>query len=1122
MKLIVSVFSLKTPLLKFILMMKMIVFLLIASCIQVQAAGQKMSISKTNAPLKEIFKSIEKQSGYLFMYESGLIKPEMKATLKVHNAEIDQVMNECLSGTSLGFTIVGRSILLKKKPVAEVLIIRSIEEKEVFSRTITGKVLDAKGNPLVGVSVTVKGTMNGTSTNTQGEYELDKVNENDILLFSMVGYKTINVTVKEGLVYDVVLVVQEKQQDEIIITGIFNRKAESFTGAATVINKTELMRSGSVNLLQNISNIDPSFKIIENIDFGSNPNRMPDIQMRGQQSIPDLKGSFDGNPNQPLFILDGFETGIETVFDLDMNRVENIVLLKDAAAKAIYGSKAANGVVVIETRKPRPGKLNVSYKGDLNITVPDLTGYNLTNSSEKYVVERDNTSLEGYFFFFNEQYLNNIQKQVARGVNTYWLAKPLTTGVGNRHSVFMEGGDENLRYGIDLMYNNNAGVMKGSKRNTFTGNFTFSYKYKSLLLRNQFSVSENRSDDSPYGTFSEYVALNPYWEPYDADGNIKQIAGTIGGGGFFETRIGNPLWNASVRTQNASEYTKLTNNFYLEWEIRKSLRLRGRLGLTKDQSLREDFFPASHTRFANYDISRYSERGSYSKGIGESSNVNSDLNLNYSVLADKHQMFFNIGVNMREDRSEYISHHVIGFPNERLDFMGAGLGYILNSRPSGNEAITRELGGLAVMNYSYDNRFLADISIRSTGSSMFGTEKRWGQFWSAGAGWNIHQESLFRNYSWLKQFKVRASTGFTGAQNFNPYQALATFAYYQSDVYDNWLGTYLLGLPNTDLKWQKTRDLNIGTDINLFGRIFMRYDYYIQNTSDQLLDLTIPPSMGFNSYKENLGSTRNKGMELKISARILEGSSKNNYLNLSGSIARNENKILEISNALRSYNDANDKELVEGDRNKRNRPLVYFKEGQSLNAIWAVRSLGIDPATGDEIFLSKDGKLTSEWNVADQVVIGDAMPKYLGNFGTNASWKGFFFDLSFNYRFGGQIYNKTLVDRVENAYVQLNVDKRIFNAVWKKPDDIVAFSFQEYRITRPTSRFVQDLNELRLSLINFGYDFRDHSLLKRTGLNQLRANFYMNDVFRISSVKIERGLDYPFARTYSLSIQASF
>lgn len=1108
---------------KFFLRMKMLALFMVMLSYGVSAMsyGQenRVTLSMRDVSLKKVLLELKKQTAVRFFYSMDKIKDIQHLSVDAREKELGELLEALLSDTDLSFTYVDNIIVIKDR-------VKEADKPvdQVASMAVEGRVKDAKGNALPGVTILVKGTTLGVVTDAGGNFKLTlSESENVTLVFSFVGMKTREIVYKQQPFLEVVLEEDVAEMEEVVVNGIFERKKESFTGSATVIRKEELMRSGSQNLLQNLKNIDPSFRIVENLEYGSDPNRMPEIQMRGEQGIPDIKGSYNGNPNQPLFILDGFEAAIETVFDLDMNRVETVVLLKDAAAKAIYGSRAANGVVVIETRKPEPGKLKVSYKGDLNLTVPDLTGYNLCNAWEKYMVEKEHDVYgqeKGHpeFAFFREQYLNNILEAVNRGVDTYWLSQPLKTGVGHRHSVYLEGGDERIRYGVDLLYNDVRGVMKESDRKTFTGGFTLSYRYKSLLFRNQFNVTLNRADDSPYGSFAEYTRLNPYWTPYDENGDLKQVLGKTGGGGIVEETIGNPLWNAQINTKNFSKYTELINNFYLEWNILEQLKVVGRLGLSKKQNVREDFYPASHTKFADYKADKFFEKGSYEKNNGESSSVRTDLQLNYSLLAGRHSFFANAAFNMQQNSSEQTGFKAEGFPNDRMDFIAFAKQFPANGRPAGSESISREIGFLAAFNYSWDDRYLADFSWRATASSMFGKDKRWGQFWSAGIGWNLHQEHFLSDAEWLRQLKLRASTGYTGSQNFNSYQALATFTYYQAQAYDNWVGSYLLGLPNDELKWQKTREYNVGMDLNLWSRFSARLDYYVQNTEDQLLDFTIPPSMGFTSYKENLGSTQNKGIELKLNARIWSDVAKDRYMNLFFSIAKNENKIKKISNALKSYNDSQDEELSSGDSNK---PVLHYVEGQSVNAIWAVRSLGIDPASGEEMWLTKDGEITSEWRAEDQVVCGDAMPKCTGTFGLNLDYKGIFLNMTFYYQFGGQIYNQTLVDRVENADISMNVDRRIYDAVWKNPDDRVAFSFNPYGNTQPTSRFVQDLNELRLSTFNIGYDFRHCAFLSRIGLERLKASFYMNDVFRASTVKIERGLEYPFARTYSFSLQVT-
>ena len=1075
------------------------------------AQQERVSLKMENVTLKVLLDEIQQQTSLHFMLNREQADCLGLISVSVNNETVENVLEQIFKGSQLTWRLMDGIIVVKEKEL--------LRQKTTESVTVKGCVTDMQKQPLPGVTVLIKGTTTGTVTDEKGCFTFTMpALENVVIVFSFIGMKTAEVVYSGQKEIRLAMAEEVAEMDEVVVTGIFTRKAESFTGSATTIKKEELQKMGNQNVLQSLKSLDPAFHIIESNDFGSDPNRAPQIQMRGQQSMPDIKGTYNGNPNQPLFILDGFETDITTVYDLDMNRVETIVLLKDAAAKAIYGAKAANGVVVIETRQPKAGQLRISYKGDINLTIPDLTGYNLCNAREKYEVDKAHGRYSDPWFW--EQYLNNINSEIERGVNTDWLAQPLRTGVGHRHSLYLEGGDERLRYGVDLLYNDIKGVMKGSDRKTFTGGFTLSYRYKDLLFRNQFSTTLNRADDSPYGAFYQYAELNPYWTPYDENGNLKQIAGSTGGGGRVGVTPGNPLWNASIGTKNFSKYTGLTNNFYIEWQALTSLKLVGRLGVSKNLNGREDFYPASHTMFLGYSEDKFFEKGLYSKLNGESSSVDMDITANYSLLLNKHQIFLNLNYNLEQNRSEDVTFTMVGFPNDRISFITSGLGFNKEDYPPvGNEAFSREIGVLSALNYSWDDRYLADLSYRASASSRFGKDKRWGQFWSAGIGWNFHKEHFMENAVWLKQLKLRASTGYTGAQNFNPYQALAMFGYDQTQAYDNWIGSHLMALPNDDLKWQKTRDYNIGFDLNLWGRLMIVYDYYVQQTKDQLLALTIPPSMGFTSYMENIGSTENKGMELKLNAHFWYDVENDRYLNASFSIARNTNKLKEISNALRSHNDDVDQEIMDG---KTNRPQTRFIEGQSMNAIWAVRSLGIDPATGDEIFLTKDGKTTTEWRTEDQVVCGDAMPECTGTFGVNMDYRGFFLNMSFYYQFGGQTYNQTLVDRVENADIGLNVDKRIYNAVWKKPGDRVDFAYNPYRLTKPSSRFVQDLNELRLSSLNIGYDFRHCSFLKKSRLQQLKASFYMDDVFRASTVKTERGLTYPFARTFSFSLQATF
>ena len=1006
------------------------------------------------------------------------------------------------------------------------------------NRVITGKILDkADKSPLPGATIQIQGTNKGTATDLNGQFKLELPNGKVVLEVSFVGYHTQIVTLEKAQPLTIYLERETSAISEVVVTGIFTRKADSYTGSTRTVKADDLYKVGNSNVLQALKNLDPSFQVIESSMFGSDPNKVPEIQMRGSSSFTDMKDKYQTNPNQPLFIVDGFEQAIEKVMDMDMNRVESVTLLKDATAKALYGSKGANGVVVIETKKPEKGRLKVSYNGSMDLQVPDLDSYELCNAREKLEVER----LSGVYTSpthnpIAQQMLDEayqvLKKEVERGVDTYWLDKPLRTGIGHKHSLNFEGGDDYIRYNLNVNYNDVKGVMKGSGRKTFGGEFTLSYRVRNLLFREQLSVSNTKAENSPYGAFSEYAKLNPYWRAYNDDGSIREILGYYDIANMQgQHPIYNPLINATLNTNDQNEYTGITNNFYIEWKMSNDLKATGRIGYTHKTDESDIFYPRDHTMFRKEKMSdeEYFKRGQYTKQNGKFSNLNTDLALNYSKMIDKHVLFANAQWSMSETKSQSVSFQAEGFANNKLDYITHAQQYLSGGKPFGSESLTRETSVLASVNYSYDSRYLFDANYRANASSLFGTDKRWGHFWSVGAGWNLHNEKFMQNVDWLQQFKLRGSTGFTGSQNFSSYQAISTYKYFSDEVYDNIIGSYLLSLANPDLQWQKTQDTNFGFDLTVLSKLDVSFDYYVKNTSNLLTPVTLPPSAGFKTYTENLGKSQNKGYEARVNYRALSNPKEDLHLSLFGTIMHNTNKIKEISKALTSMNDAKDNDKTpnydhENNKGTTTKPSVRYAEGQSMNAIWAVRSLGIDPGTGEELFLDRNGNTTYKWDAKDQVVCGDALPKYTGTFGFNLDWKGFLVNTSFYFRLGGQTYNQTLADKVENADIQYNVDKRVYEGRWTTPGQKAEYkklSNPNY-FTRPTSRFVQDLNELQMTSLNVGYDFRNFKFVKQSGLERLKLSFYMNDVFRASTVKIERGTDYPFARSFSFQLQATF
>ena len=1007
--------------------------------------------------------------------------------------------------------------------IGMLLCLPLLQLKAQEMRTITGLVVDQKGEILPGATVKavqapgVK-TLIATSTDLDGKFKLNIPSEVTQIEVTFVGYKNQQVALKGKTDFKIVLTEDTQEMEEVVVTGMFTRKANSYTGSVTTIKGDELKTVGNGNVLSSLKNIDPSFLMVENLEVGSNPNAIPDFQMRGQTGFTEVASEYQENPNQPLFILDGFETTLTKIMDLDMNQVQSVTLLKDATAKAIYGSKAANGVVVVETIRPEKGKMKITYTGSLDIEAPDLSSYDLCNAEEKLRAEY----LAGFYtsstgsateqMNLDKRY-TTVASAIAAGVDTYWLDKPLRVGVGQKHSLYLEGGDDYMLYGIDLSYNNVAGVMKGSNRNTLSGGITFSYKYKNLLFRNKFTIDDNKSNDSPYGSFSDYAYLNPYNRLHDEDGEMEDSwTGLV-------TEY-NYLKNGLINTRFEDRYTTFTENFYAEYQALQNLRLTARFGLTKKNSGSEDYYPAGHTNFVSYTGDNLYKRGSYSTYSRKDNNLSLDLGAAYSISKLRHTLFLNAQYSMSRAKYDYYTVAVQGLANDNMDHISMGVEY-KNTKPTGSEGITRDMGFTGSLNYSFDDRYLLDVNYRLNGSSDFGTNNRWGHFYSFGLGWNLHKESFFSDIEWIERIKFRASTGYTGSQGFNSYDAIATLNYYQS-AYQGELGSYLMGLANPDLAWQKKYDNNIGADLSfLQGAVNVRFDYYVSTTKGTITSVTTPPSMGFSSYMANLGEVENKGWEVYLNGRIWRDTPSRSYVNFYASAAANKNILKKISNSLKALNDSTDEEY---DSSSATSVPVRYEEGQSMSTIWVVKSLGIDPMNGKEMYMNRDGSVTYAWSASQQIIAGNTEPKAQGAFGFNLSWKNLSFFTSFMYEWGAQSYNTTLVNDVENADIEnMNVDRRVLTDRWNKPGDIAPLKDIKDRsvITLPSTRFIQNNNILTMTAMTLSYDFPE-KISRKLGMSLLRIEASTNDIANFSTIRQERGLSYPFAKQINFSLKANF
>ena len=512
---------------------------------------------------------------------------------------------------------------------------------------------------------------------------------------------------------------------------------------------------------------------------------------------------------------------------------------------------------------------------------------------------------------------------------------------------------------------------------------------------------------------------------------------------------------------------------------------------------------------------------------GKSSSITGKFDLQYNKTIGKHIFFADFTYELSESKYTQTSIEAVGFPSGNAANISFARQYAQGSTPNSYDAINRNLGFLEYFSYSYDNRYVTDLTFRSNASSVFGNKNPWANFWSAGLGWNINNESFMKGIKDLKVLKLRGSYGTSGNQNFAQNVSYATYAYNTSGQYQNFIGTYLLNMENPTLKWEQRKEADFGLDI-LYKDLSLKVDYYDAKTENSVTSLSIVPSTGFSTVRDNLGEVSNKGWEVNLGYTILRN--KNGYLTVNGSVSTNENKIIKISDGLRKFNET---QLAKAARGDQALPVLRYVDGMPLYAIWAVPSLGIDPVTGNEVFLNQKGEKTYTWSATDEVYCGTSMPKYNGIVGIFGEYKGFGLNVSATFLGGCNAYNQTLIDRVENIDIAYNVDKRVLTGRWQTPGQVSQYTAlkrywtnpetgqQQTAVTNATSRFVQKRDELTLSSVSAYYQF-SNKLIEKMKFKQLKLSFYMNDIYTWSTIQIERGTSYPFARNMSFSLTGTF
>ena len=487
------------------------------------------------------------------------------------------------------------------------------------------------------------------------------------------------------------------------------------------------------------------------------------------------------------------------------------------------------------------------------------------------------------------------------------------------------------------------------------------------------------------------------------------------------------------------------------------------------------------------------------------------------LLADKHMVNAVGGFNFSNNHRQIYGYSAVGFTDDQFDAPSFANSYPSGGSPNYNESLKRAASFYLNGGYAYAERYLLDFNYRLDGASMFGTGNRFRNTWSVGAGWNIHKEPFMASSDFFSLFKLRGSVGNPGNQNFSAYQAFSTYKFngWMTNVFGT--GVILNALGNAGLSWQETTNYDLGMDLTFWGeRINATFDYYWKYTDPLLAVITTPGSMGVTSVAMNAGSQKTRGWEATLRISPVYKPSEGIIWNISLNATSSRSEYADIGNSFSALNESGKASLVGTTR---------YYDGGSPTAIWAVRSAGIDPATGKELFIKKDGTYSFTYDVNDEVVVGDMQPKVEGLLGTSLYFKGLSIGCYLRYRWGGQVFNSSLFQKVENIGTQEiynNQDKRALYDRWSENNREAYFKgISLVQRTEKSSRFVMDDNSLIGESFNIGYEFPDR-IVRRMRLGALNVQLTSSDIFRATSVRVERGIDYPFARTVTMSLGITF
>lgn len=924
---------------------------------------------------------------------------------------------------------------------------------------LKGQVIDATtGEPVIGVNVLVKGSTNGTITDIDGKYELNAP-AGAILQISFIGYKTVEIaaTTSEQTIK---LHEDTETLDEVVVVGYGVQKKESLTGAMSTLKENRL-KDVTTPTVENMLNGKVSGVYVA--PGSGQPGSNGAVQIRGRAT---LSGS-----TSPLWVIDGVIVG-EDPGVLNPSDIENMTILKDAASTAIYGSQGANGVIIVTTKMGKSEKMKINASVKLGVSTMTNGKMEVMNGAELY---------DYYASFPNQEDIKFSRwNPELRNANFDWGELASQAGFTQDYNISLSGGNEKMSSYFSLGYYSEEGTVKGYKYDRYSFRYRSNYKpFSWLTIKPNISGSMKNTDDSQYDYTAKYTMF-PWDSPYDEDGNLVPDRYS----GWVDSSDLNYLNSISYGNHTARKTYEFSGNFDFDIKITDWLT----------------FTSVNNYRWTGYFQSTYTDpRTDSASGVQgrveeeQTNNIQRYTNqyLTFNKIFGKHSVQALLAYEFMDTSAKVIN--------------AKGTGIVSGFEVLDATATPEEVGGnltewakqsvFAKANYTYDNRYLAEVSLRRDGASNFGDDKKYGNFFSISAGWNINREKWFKA-DWVDVLKLRASYGSVGNI---PYSKYPQYGLYSVSSNYNGIPAILISqVGNKDLTWEQTYTAGVGIDANFFNnRLRFVFDYYNKYTSNILYQVPVSGLTGITSRWQNVGEMRNSGIEITIGGDIIR--TKDWLWSLDLNMGYNKNKLEKL------YGDDPNMMIIGGGGNDTSiagAAEKVLKVGYSTDRYYLREWAGVDPKNGAPLWYKNDGsgETTSNYSEAKQVMTEATSPKLFGGFNTSLTWKNIDLNASFGFSLGGKIYNYSRQEYdLDGAYTDRNQMKLIDGwSRWEKEGDIATHPAASYgnksNSNKASTRYLEDGDYLKLRSLSIGYNLN----LSKYYIQNMRIYFTAENVFTLT------------------------